>query len=1059
MSAHFAEALPDGDPTTGAWLTAGAGKRVAGNSSRASCVPPTPSKSSSEPARVAAAGELSLPPKLKHVRWKSEATVGRNRRVSVDRADTESSTFKTLNFFHSLTNEYHKLDKWRKKQASKNALARMERKEAELAHLKSLQGVLKAQPSSAAPSHAFGLFCMPGGSSSAGDLDVDDDHQDFLPAPRSFNKLPLDFVPLDSAPASASVPSSAPATAPAATPAAAPASAATRTSQQEWEWQARACQVGVESTEVAVERKRAQAHGVRLTADYNIDRLTPEDRWFTPEAGWPQDFKPVGRHAWAPTALMETASSAPTLYEGLADEAIGVLRLEVLCAEGLQNTDLVGVSDPYAIVLFESNVARTQTIWNDIDPRWDYLRHARAFRFPVRRAYSRLFVALKDDDAGELAGVAIGNLGCNAQPTEDDDLGRVCLQLSDLIAGVCYDAWFPLQHEVLRHHSTAYGRVRLRYSVTFHSERLRLLSYSLPTTIFTVPLVHGRHATAIKYAHQGQAPSNTFSSADSRSYLRELRAVLQPGSPLCDALGAAADVLFWRRGWAVLSCIVCLGWQWLVDHPSYAPPVAPLVAAYFLLRSLLARQAQAKIHTLPVLSMTRDLMMPVLRLLTPFRWSALYAGNLPTFEPHDDAGPPGGFAVRPTLPAAPSGHSLPPVARGIPGVPTGRIASLANDCHGREERHDGYDSDDDVVKPGVEDFKLILNALKSIGRVTSVGDLVGFVRFYIFDETSRWRHKTAAIDAECAERWRRHAYEEWSVQKQDAAVQACQKKDGSVNSLAMLTVVLSPCQQLLARAVKLVRIGSRVLAWDEPIITGATLGALLFLSVLLALVPWSFVMPVVLRGLGLLVFGPHMHVLGAWLDKTRQAQMALEARFDQADETGRAHLLAAYRTKLEDLYAERLWDRPWAVPPLTGSMAADRKSAASPVERQARHPNSRVARTRRRDAALAARPADYNLHLELPRMNGNEKFHDRPDEKTSWAYRRPEAWARADGDDDLARMARVGEVRAIGHVSTMVLGAPSTLIEELRWYHKKWSISIEVDAGSSWTSPSAKSSM
>ena len=62
-------------------------------------------------------------------------------------------------------------------------------------------------------------------------------------------------------------------------------------------------------------------------------------------------------------------------------------------------------SDPYAILLVEGFAVRTSTVKNSDTPRWACDAH-RAFRFPLRRPYGTVFIALMDDDSKEGIGPA-----------------------------------------------------------------------------------------------------------------------------------------------------------------------------------------------------------------------------------------------------------------------------------------------------------------------------------------------------------------------------------------------------------------------------------------------------------------------------------------------------------------------------------------------------------------------------------------------------------------------------------------------------------------------------
>lgn len=63
----------------------------------------------------------------------------------------------------------------------------------------------------------------------------------------------------------------------------------------------------------------------------------------------------------------------------------GVLRIHVVEAKNLMKKDISvlgkGKSDPYAIVTVGAQQFRTQTIDNNVNPKWDYWCEVKTFRF------------------------------------------------------------------------------------------------------------------------------------------------------------------------------------------------------------------------------------------------------------------------------------------------------------------------------------------------------------------------------------------------------------------------------------------------------------------------------------------------------------------------------------------------------------------------------------------------------------------------------------------------------------------------------------------------------
>ena len=233
-----------------------------------------------------------------------------------------------------------------------------------------------------------------------------------------------------------------------------------------------------------------------------VDMPTPADRFFTPERGWPEAPRDVGDDWVAPSPVMCLADQDNAeLFP--SEKPIGILRIEVLQAEGLPRLKRklhVGRVDPYVQVLFDSYAARTSTMWNVHDPTWG-VDDPRGFMFPITCPYSAVYLAVKDKD-----------------PHWSDDIGRVAINLGLLRARVVYDAWFPLQSNVLVRHKGRRGKLRVRFSVEFANERLRLTRYLTPQPTFYAPFddeagrgdasfaYHGR--TVCTHTHSAPQPTN-----------------------------------------------------------------------------------------------------------------------------------------------------------------------------------------------------------------------------------------------------------------------------------------------------------------------------------------------------------------------------------------------------------------------------------------------------------------------------------------------------------------------------------------------------------------------
>lgn len=191
---------------------------------------------------------------------------------------------------------------------------------------------------------------------------------------------------------------------------------------------------------------------------------------------------------------------------------------------------MVGVVDPYALVVFEGYAARTHMARNTREPRWG-ADVPRAFRFPIRCPYATCDIALLDSDA---------------DPFADDGIGRVCLDLSLMQGRTTYDCWFALQYDHRMKARGKRGSVRLRFSVVWHSDRLRVLRYPRPAPSFAVPFKTRKQMRNAAFAVQGRAGNPAaFQWHIFNTHVSELQEMYDA------VVGAFLSFVFWevRRTW------------------------------------------------------------------------------------------------------------------------------------------------------------------------------------------------------------------------------------------------------------------------------------------------------------------------------------------------------------------------------------------------------------------------------------------------------------------------------------------------------------------------------
>eukprot|EP00741_Cyanophora_paradoxa_P007110 tig00001093_g6881.t1 len=130
----------------------------------------------------------------------------------------------------------------------------------------------------------------------------------------------------------------------------------------------------------------------------------------------------------------------------------GLIVVRVLEARGLKDTDMVGKSDPYAVVKLGAKSKRTRTIRNNLNPVWN---EEVQLDFKEGVDETELNIQIWDEDVG----------------LPDDFLGQVTIPVQSLLTGIPIERWFALAsktgrkgepgqlHAVVQYVSTAPGGV------------------------------------------------------------------------------------------------------------------------------------------------------------------------------------------------------------------------------------------------------------------------------------------------------------------------------------------------------------------------------------------------------------------------------------------------------------------------------------------------------------------------------------------------------------------------------------------------------------------------
>ena len=371
-----------------------------------------------------------------------------------------------------------------------------------------------------------------------------------------------------------------------------------------------------------------------LAKGCDVTQPTPEERWYTPERGWPAVVVAwAGEERLAPCSLTPTGAAAAALPE----ETLGELRVEILQATGLVSADMFSYNDVYALLLYDGACAKTCVLEDAQHPRWQP-DDARAARFAVVSPHAALYVGIFDADFSLI--------------DDDEPLGRTVVEVRRLQPGTSYTAWFPLQMRTLRNARAKYGRVQLRYSVTWKKPRQRLLRHLAPPPKVELPLMSSAQHTAgqarqlIAFTRYGINPDSRYDWKILDEHIKELLSLLEL-VPHC--VSAVENVLFWRAPLSSLTC--CVLWQLICDDGALALSSLPLLLVAVLAHTYAAARAGAAIHHPP----------SVLSLL-----SGLVLGWLP--------------ALHYTPPAAAPDAAAPPqeAAPAVPALPDAPAQSVAN---------------------------------------------------------------------------------------------------------------------------------------------------------------------------------------------------------------------------------------------------------------------------------------------------------------------------------------------------------------------------------------------
>ena len=605
--------------------------------------------------------------------------------------------------------------------------------------------------------------------------------------------------------------------------------------------------------------------------DAQVEAPTPDDRWFKPTAGWTA----TDSKGFSPSCLMPTARHAEALFP-TESEVIGELRVEVLEMEGLVNQDAVmgintgNMTDAYALVLFEGACARTNVIYDSLNPRWAASDPSsfRAFKFPVCRPHSVLYVCANDYD-GTNSSDMVANSSTEKMVTRrrsmvqqtlnaDDPIGRVAIQIGRLVSSTVYDCWFDLGYSAITKPDGKLGSIRLRYSVTFKSERTRMLSYLRGNSVPIIPFYKEAYRANAMFAKRGQDVPGDYDWDVLMVYVNELKGLLRLAISL---FAAVEDVLLWRTRQIPLSMAVCVGYQYLVGNPHRLPAASCLVFLVFLVFT----------HSLPAASVDPTdarLDSEVHARSSFFSIVGALAGRMP--KPLD---------VKP--------EALDEDVSGLPqglkkqnnkGFWTARAAKAhigSNLVASTEKYYCEQILGDDNLGEGQESMSASAVELTT-AKVKTQKEVDEFIDSG--DDT---------VEEKIAKKRQRERMHEGQTFMGKMA-----------DRLNPVAVALGPMQIILAQVVVPLRAVRYLLFWQDRQLTAWLCLVLMALALVNMIVPWGLLLFYGARIVGAVLFGPHMHFVGRNVDAARRSWLSEVTKYHEADKEGREVIITLYKAKL-----------------------------------------------------------------------------------------------------------------------------------------------------------------
>ena len=638
-----------------------------------------------------------------------------------------------------------------------------------------------------------------------------------------------------------------------------------------------------------------------LSSGSDVEKRTPESAWYTAAGGWPTPMVQAAARKLAPRSLVPHAGEAPALHPPLAS-AIGEVRIEVLEAVGLLQADLLSMNDVYAVLVLESYAVQTVCLEDTSHPRWR-AEDARAARLPVFSPLACVCVALFDADFSTL--------------DADDPLGRVEIRLATLHPNTVYTSWLPLHlcpdsaEDALV--APLLGHVRVRYSITWTSAASRLVGYwgRMPPLGHppVLPLSEPADEARMQFTYFGLASARRYSWSTFQSYLDELLSLREPLEVLARDM---QDLITYRQPLSSLTALIV--WQYLCGHAALVLSLLPGALLWALGKAYCdARESSAELHRPPShweswrwllllgrppsLSYTPPLATEDAMVVGPDADGAADRGAHDGALSRDVASPRGllrsvSGGVAGAASAVANAAASTASAVGSAATSTARafgsnfdrgrqrapLAEVIEEQYQRERRVRADARRRGRIMAGARMGDNDVEAASMAAAVEMDGGIEGNLgglarrpprRALLRSVTGLAGVTVKGVTEVVAALGNAAASTASAVESAATTTARAVVEEGTINPLA---VYLGPVQRDLAELLVYVRALRSIGRWDDPVLTGWLCVALIFSALVLPWIPWRLL----LRLLGLALFGPHQYFFERERQKQARKQAALE---------------------------------------------------------------------------------------------------------------------------------------------------------------------------------------